>query len=186
VLATIFEVDPLLANKDDLLSDEKLIAKARDQYAQDKAGPLTILPVSLCYVPLAHFVPTETLAALHTKANALTAFGADKKAILTQRLDGRAKLGQIEYIFDLGNWSPYFQGEDGKKYGTMLQILQVSHVYCPENTSKTLKSPLPSTPFQSDRSTSVPPAITPPRQSSSPLSIRSTTAASTGPWTCKS
>jgi choline dehydrogenase-like flavoprotein len=33
-------------------------------------------------------------------------------------------LGQIEYIFDLGNWNPYFQGEEGKKYGTMLQILQ--------------------------------------------------------------
>lgn len=124
MLATIFEVDPLLANKDDLLSDEKLIAKARDQYAQDKAGPLTILPVSLCYVPLAHFVPADSLAALRTKADALTAFDADKKAILSQRLDGRARLGQIEYIFDLGNWSPYFQGEDGKKYGTMLQILQ--------------------------------------------------------------
>ncbi|KAH7120394.1 hypothetical protein B0J13DRAFT_163389 [Dactylonectria estremocensis] len=124
MLAMIFEVDPQLANRDDLRTNEKLAADAMDQYARDKAGPLTILPVSLSYVPLAHFIPDDTLAGLYAKANQLTAFDADKKAILTQRLNGRAKLGQIEYIFDLGNWSPYFQGEDGKRYGTMLQILQ--------------------------------------------------------------
>jgi hypothetical protein len=32
--------------------------------------------------------------------------------------------GQLEYIFDLGNWSTYFQSEPGKKYGTLLQMLQ--------------------------------------------------------------
>ncbi|KAM5349790.1 hypothetical protein ACJ41O_006295 [Fusarium nematophilum] len=124
MLATIFEVDPLLANRDDLQTDEKLAAAARMQYAQDKAGPLIILPCSLCYVPLAHFSPRDAIADLYAKADGLTAFDADKKAILKQRLDGRADLGQIEYIFDLGNWSPFFRGEDGKKYGTMLQILQ--------------------------------------------------------------
>ncbi|KPM42783.1 hypothetical protein AK830_g3771 [Neonectria ditissima] len=124
VLATIFEVDPLLANREDLLKDEALAAAAREQYSRDKAGPLTILPVSLCYVPLAHFVPDDALAALHAKAANLAVFDAEKKAILQQRLDGRARVGQIEYIFDLGNWSPYFDGDDGKKYGTMLQILQ--------------------------------------------------------------
>lgn len=131
MLATIFEVDPALANKDDLLKDEKLVASARERYFRDKAGPLTILPVSLCYVPLAHFVPGQKLAQFYSKAGKLEAFDADKKSILKDRLDGRAKLGQIEYIFDLGNWSPYFQGEDGKKYGTMLQILQVSHCLSP-------------------------------------------------------
>ncbi|KAK7424599.1 hypothetical protein QQZ08_008609 [Neonectria magnoliae] len=124
MLATIFEVDPLLANREDLQKDEKLAAAAREQYTRDKAGPLTMLPVSLCYVPLAHFVPGDALAALHAKADKLTVFDAEKKTILKQRLDGRARLGQIEYIFDLGNWSPYFKGEHGKKYGTMLQILQ--------------------------------------------------------------
>lgn len=124
MLAAIFEVDPLLANRDDLLTDEKLAAVAWERYSQDKAGPLTILPCSLCYVPLNHFVPEETLAQLSAKADKLTAFDADKKAILKQRLNGESKLGQIEYIFDLGNWNPFFQGQDGKRYGTMLQILQ--------------------------------------------------------------
>ncbi|KAI8653744.1 hypothetical protein LRP88_00516 [Fusarium phalaenopsidis] len=124
MLAAIFEVDPLLANRDDLLTDEKLAAVAWERYSQDKTGPLTILPCSLCYVPLNHFVPEETLAQLSAKADKLTAFDADKKAILKQRLNGESKLGQIEYIFDLGNWNPFFQGQDGKRYGTMLQILQ--------------------------------------------------------------
>ncbi|RMJ10396.1 hypothetical protein CDV36_009977 [Fusarium kuroshium] len=124
MLAAIFEVDPLLANRDDLQTDEKLAAVAWEKYSQEQAGPLTILPCSLCYVPLNHFVPEETLAQLSAKADKLTAFDSDKKTILKQRLNGESKLGQIEYIFDLGNWNPFFQGQDGKRYGTMLQILQ--------------------------------------------------------------
>ncbi|KAF7561393.1 hypothetical protein G7046_g2757 [Stylonectria norvegica] len=124
MLSTQFEVDSSLANRDDVRNDPDLLAAAREQYSLDKAGPLTILPVSLCYVPLAHFVPADTLHSLYARADQLTAFSGDKKAILKQRLDGRTQLGQIEYIFDLGNWSPYFKGEPGKKYGTMLQILQ--------------------------------------------------------------
>ncbi|KAJ4126936.1 hypothetical protein NW754_002206 [Fusarium falciforme] len=124
MLAAIFEVDPLLTNRDDLQTDEKLAAVAWEKYSRDRAGPLTILPCSLCYVPLNHFVPEHTLAELSAKADKLPAFGAEKKAILKQRLDGGAKLGQIEYIFDLGNWNPFFRGQDGKRYGTMLQILQ--------------------------------------------------------------
>ncbi|PTD07724.1 Dehydrogenase patE [Fusarium culmorum] len=124
MLATIFEVDPSLANRDDLQKDEKLALAAQEQYAQTADGPLTVLPVSICYVPLAHFVPKDTLSSLHAEADQISEFDADKHDILTHRLNGNSKLGQIEYIFDLGNWNPYFQGEEGKKYGTMLQILQ--------------------------------------------------------------
>lgn len=120
----IFEVDPLLPNPDDIKKDKDVAAAAREQYDREKTGPLNILPCSLCYVPLNHFVPAETLTGLHDKVDSLTPFDADKKAILKQRLNGQAKLGQIEYLFDLGNWSPYFLGDDGKKYGTMLQMLQ--------------------------------------------------------------
>ncbi|KAF4974536.1 hypothetical protein FZEAL_8560 [Fusarium zealandicum] len=124
MLAMIFEVDPLLANRHDLQKDDRLAAEAREQYSRDAAGPLTILPCSLCYVPLAHFMPDASLASLYEKAHELPVLEAEKRTILSQRFANHAKLGQIEYIFDLGNWNPYFQGEDGKKYGTMLQILQ--------------------------------------------------------------
>ncbi|RGP73087.1 alcohol oxidase [Fusarium longipes] len=124
MLATIFEVDPSLTNRDDLQKDKKLASTAREQYAQTADGPLTVLPVSLCYVPLAHFLPKNVLASMHTEADRISEFDSDKHDVLAHRLDGASKLGQIEYIFDLGNWNPHFDGEDGKKYGTMLQILQ--------------------------------------------------------------
>ncbi|KAI5459710.1 hypothetical protein BGZ63DRAFT_388516 [Mariannaea sp. PMI_226] len=124
MLAFIFEVDPSLNSRTDIRNDEKLSAAAREQYAKDKTGPLTVLPVSLCYVPLAHIATTEALATLHDKAEALTAFDAKKTTIMKQRLDGRKTLGNIEYIFDLGNWNHFFPGGEGKKFATMLQILQ--------------------------------------------------------------
>lgn len=124
VLAMIFEVDPTLANPDDLKKDDAIAAAAKQQYALDKSGPLTILPCSICYVPLCHFASSECLAGLYLQADGLEAFDNDKKSIQQDRLDGQANLGQIEYIFDLGNWSPHFQGEEGKQYGTMLEILQ--------------------------------------------------------------
>lgn len=124
MLVTIFEVDPSHANPDDLKSDKELAAAAAEQYNKDKTGAFTILPCSICYVPLNHFIPQDTLATLHSKAAHVTAFEAEKTDILQKRLDGNANLGQVEYIFDFGNWSPSFKGEEGKKYGTMLQILQ--------------------------------------------------------------
>lgn len=148
MLATTFEVDPSLANRDDLQKDEKLALAARERYAQTADGPLTVLPVSLCYVPLTHFLPKETLASLYAEADQVSEIDADKHEILTHRLDGNSKLGQIEYIFDLGNWNPSFKGEEGKRYGTMLQILQypfsVGSIHirpCPDGTNPAEQSP---------------------------------------------
>ncbi|GJN81887.1 hypothetical protein PLIIFM63780_005423 [Purpureocillium lilacinum] len=124
MLAMIFEVDPSLDNPDKLKSDTSLAEKAMEKYLKDRNGPLTVLPCSITYVPLKHFASAEYLASLSAKAASLSTGTADKQAILRKRLDGTANLGQIEYIFDLGNWSTFFKGEDGKQYGTMLQILQ--------------------------------------------------------------
>lgn len=120
----VFEVDPGLENPDKLKRDESLAAAAMEQYVRDRNGPLTVLPCSIAYVPFNHFVPDERLAAMSKQARELKAFDGDKLSIQQQRLDGSASLGQVEYIFDLGNWSTRFQGADGKQYGTMLQILQ--------------------------------------------------------------
>ena len=64
------------------------------------------------------------LKSIYNNAKTGAAFTDEKNTIATRRLDGEAKLGQMEYIFDLGNWNPFFKGKEGKKYGTMLQILQ--------------------------------------------------------------
>jgi len=47
-----------------------------------------------------------------------------KREILANRLTDSQALGQMEYIFDIGNWNPAFHPEPGRKYGTMLQIMQ--------------------------------------------------------------
>lgn len=124
VVAMIFEVDPSLSNPDDLLTDEAVIAAAREQYLREQRGPFTVLPCALSYIPFSHAVAPHFLAEIHTKSANITAYDEGKRAILRRRLDGTSTLGQVEYIFDLGNWSTTFKGDAGKKYGTMLQMLQ--------------------------------------------------------------
>ncbi|KAK5995721.1 Dehydrogenase citC [Cladobotryum mycophilum] len=124
MLAIIVEVDANIPNPDDLKTDVAYSTAAREQYLKDKTGPLTILPCSICYLPFTQFMSDDTIDSLSSKADALTIFTPENKAILNQRLKERANLGQIEYIFDLGNWNPFYKNENGKKYGTVLQILQ--------------------------------------------------------------
>lgn len=124
MVAMIFEVDPSLPNPDDLLTDKDLAAAAREQYLREQSGPSTVLPCALAYMPLSQAVPEQTVAELHRKAASVTAHHPEKRAILRDRLDGTCPLGQVEYIFDLGNWSTTFAGRAARKYGTMLQILQ--------------------------------------------------------------
>lgn len=120
----IFEVDPSLENPDSLKRDESIAAAAMERYTKDRTGPLTILPCSVAYIPFNQILSSEALAGMSAKAGELNAFGVAKTAIQRKRLDGTANLGQIEYIFDLGNWSTIFKGADGKQYGTMLQMVQ--------------------------------------------------------------
>lgn len=126
VLATVFEVDPSLANPDDLNRDELLATSARKQYAQDRTGPLALLPCSVCYLPLSKVMAGDTLAAIAARTGDLTCSSPEHMSIMQGRFTGDKTLGQIEYIFDLGNWSAYFQPDpsDGKKYASMLQMLQ--------------------------------------------------------------
>lgn len=44
--------------------------------------------------------------------------------MLARQFSAEKILGQMEFIFDGGNWSSSFKSTPGKKYGTMLQMLQ--------------------------------------------------------------
>jgi choline dehydrogenase-like flavoprotein len=127
VTAIVYEVDSSISSPDDLRIDPAAAAAANEAYLTSKTGPRTILPCSLCYLPLSQFVPQEALDALALRA---TASAPDlptsqrKSEILTRRFTEARPLGQIEYIFDIGNWNPALRPEPGRKYGTMLQILQ--------------------------------------------------------------
>ncbi|KAK0716054.1 putative choline dehydrogenase [Lasiosphaeris hirsuta] len=123
--AMIFEVDPSLPTPDDLQHDTLAAAAAQKEYQESKSGPLTILPNSMAYLPFSATLPPSVLANLATQAADLTSFSLQNRTIRHARLSPSSNLGQIEYIFDLGNWSPSFRPPaDGKKYATCLQILQ--------------------------------------------------------------
>jgi choline dehydrogenase-like flavoprotein len=126
VLATIFEVDPAVPNPDDLKHEPAAAAAAEKQYTESRSGPLTILPNAVCYIPFSHIVPESVQQSLQSRAASFSHLDNEEKGIRLQRFDRTAKLGQIEYMFDLGNWSPFFPSDvpRGKKYGTCLQMLQ--------------------------------------------------------------
>ncbi|KAK5163116.1 uncharacterized protein LTR77_010900 [Saxophila tyrrhenica] len=126
--ATIYEIDPSVPNPDTLRNDPVAAAMADHIYATTKGGPRTILPVSLCYLPLTHFVSPSRLSSLAERASTATPRDIARKC----RLEQAQRLGQIEYIFDVGNWSTTMppekasqqEGRGKKAYATLLQILQ--------------------------------------------------------------
>lgn len=117
----VVEIDPELENRDDLFFDADRAAAARAQYDRDQTGPLARISSSYSFVPLATFVPQDTLERLYSQAKDLTGFSSEKKALMEQRLRDIDKIGQMEFIFALGA-APL--AETGKKFGTLFQILQ--------------------------------------------------------------
>ncbi|KAM7189337.1 hypothetical protein V8F33_010116 [Rhypophila sp. PSN 637] len=124
--SVLFEVDPTLPNPDDL-KDEAVLAKATEQYTTSQTGPLTILPVSMSYIPISKFIPAETVSSLipqdTSTSNAIQTLHTKRFTTST----GQSSLGHMEFIFELGNWSPdpaFSSPASGTKYGSLLQILQ--------------------------------------------------------------
>ncbi|KAL9129465.1 MAG: hypothetical protein Q9217_002099 [Psora testacea] len=123
--AMVFEIDQSIITPDDLRADPVLAAAADKQYALEHAGPRTAIPSSVAYVPFTQFIPAQDL---QKWGQALRAQSPDhcklRDTILADRLITDRNLGQIEYNFDISNYNPYFQAEPGKKYASMLMMLQ--------------------------------------------------------------
>ena len=121
----IFEISPSIVTPEDLRADPKLAEAADEEYALSQSGPRTAIPSSVAYMPFSHFVPREELLSL---GNSLLSQSTPKSKpsdrILVDRLLSDKNLGQIEWNFDVSNYSPFFKSLPGKKYATMLQMLQ--------------------------------------------------------------
>ncbi|KAI0182221.1 hypothetical protein EV127DRAFT_73244 [Xylaria flabelliformis] len=126
--AMTFEVDPRLSSPDDLKEDKSKADLARQQFNSSRTGPLTILPNSICYLPFSYIMPSDELHAVVEAISSINPASDPRQSIRQRRLDpsSSAKIGQIEFIFDLGNWNPYFKPTPSpdRKYATCLQILQ--------------------------------------------------------------
>jgi hypothetical protein len=121
----IYEISPTLLTRDDILNDPVRRQAADLAYQTFQTGPWTEMPCSVAYCSLSQILSSEECAELHARAQDIARqVGRPHDAILANQFDQGHELGQVEYIFDLGNWSPYFVPEPGKKYATMLQMLQ--------------------------------------------------------------
>ncbi|KAM7194147.1 hypothetical protein V8F20_008067 [Naviculisporaceae sp. PSN 640] len=122
----LFEVDPSLPNPDDL-KDESVLAAATKEYTDSRTGPLTVLPVSMSYIPISKCVPPEVLSSLVPADSNPNAVNDLHQQRFTSS-KGQSSLGHMEFIFELGNWSPEMEfsspPKSGNKYGSLLQILQ--------------------------------------------------------------
>lgn len=123
-------MDPSVANPDDLKLDA-VLAAAREQYAKDRTGPLAVPPVTISYVPASQCIAADKLSAIISSLpnpeppNATETLATNRATIRRRRFaDNATQLGHVEFIFELGNWNTAFRPIEGKKYGSILQILQ--------------------------------------------------------------
>ena len=119
----VFEIDPSIITPEDLRTDPVLAKAADEEYILTQSGLRTATPSSIAYLPFSYFVPPETLRSL-SKILSHPSRSEKVNKILTNRLTSEGKVGQIEFNFDTSNYSPYFESLPGKKYATMLQMLQ--------------------------------------------------------------
>ncbi|KAL8813516.1 MAG: hypothetical protein Q9223_000938 [Gallowayella weberi] len=116
-----YEIDSSIETLESLRSDPVAANAADFEYKISRTGIRTSLPSSVAYLPFSHYLGRDHLSELGDRMPSPT---SKREEILTGRFTHDQNLGQIEFNFDLSNYSPVFQSEPGKKYATMLQMLQ--------------------------------------------------------------
>jgi choline dehydrogenase-like flavoprotein len=126
---TVYELIPSVKTPDDF-ADAKVAAEADLLYKNTLGGMRTATPGSMAYIPVQSFLPIDKLSELEQHAVACTISHSptsrDYKLnnILQRQFAPNSSLGQVEYILDHSNYSPVYVSEPGKKYCTLMQILQ--------------------------------------------------------------
>ena len=126
--AMVYEIDPTIVTPDDLRADPALAATADEEYKLHATGPRTAIPSSVAYLPFASIISTPELSKMTSKLptrESETSYPYQHHdAIISSRLTSPQDVGQIEFFFDISNYSPCYQSQPGKKYATMLMMLQ--------------------------------------------------------------
>ncbi|KAF1996752.1 GMC oxidoreductase [Amniculicola lignicola CBS 123094] len=119
--AMIYELPPTLTGPDQLRANPSLAQSAQTQFKTSQSGIYATLPCALSYASLAQVLPPDTLT---TILKDLPPPQTLREKVLYQQFTNPNR-GQVEFLFGMGNWNPYFSGEEGKVYGTMLMMLQL-------------------------------------------------------------
>ncbi|KAI4219242.1 MAG: hypothetical protein L6R36_008454 [Xanthoria steineri] len=156
----IYEIDPTIVTPETLRSNPLLAAAADEQYESSKSGPRTAAGYSAAYLPFSHYTSPEDISRLAAQlpsssqsSETQSATGKNQSRlrdqILSSRFSSPTPTGQIEFLFDVSNYSPFFKSEPGKSYGTMMQMLQlpfsVGSVHIPPSTSSSKPQAQPTT-----------------------------------------
>lgn len=125
----IYEIDPSIPTLESLRTSPSLAAAADHEYETTRSGIRTTLPSSVAYFPFSHYLPpttlSQTISSLPPSTPETDPRRHDREAILRRRFThDQQNLGQIEFNFDLSNYSAHYPSRPGKKYATMLQMLQ--------------------------------------------------------------
>ncbi|OCK80451.1 GMC oxidoreductase [Lepidopterella palustris CBS 459.81] len=121
--AMVYELDPSIVGPDELRINAELAEAADLAYSTTQSGIRAMLPCALSYVPVSYIMPSQEFSNLTSRISAQ--IRSERDAVLAKQFCSNKRRGQIEYLFDVGNWNPYFKSEPGKVYGTMLMMLQL-------------------------------------------------------------
>ncbi|KAF2112978.1 hypothetical protein BDV96DRAFT_579518 [Lophiotrema nucula] len=119
--ATIYELDPTLVGPDELRVDPVLAEAAEKAYNTSQSGIYAMLPCALSYASLPQVVSEPSLQQIIDR---LPRPNTRRDEVLQKQFT-QSRRGQVEFLFDLGNWSPSYKSEKGKVYGTMLMMHQL-------------------------------------------------------------
>ena len=126
--ASVYEISPDIITPDDLRLSPDLLTAAMKTYIDSASGPLTQIPSSIAYLPFSSVMPAahfgHIVSLMPAPPTTSDTYQMVRHKILVERFKPCSNLGQIEFNFDTSNYSPYFKSEPGKKYATMLQMLQ--------------------------------------------------------------
>ena len=164
---TVYEIQPNIVTREDLF-DPVFAQEAEEIYTSSKTGILTSIAASIAYLPATKFMPAEQLSNLSQQAQTYASSSHPSRPIpslpkqteiLSRQFHPTSSIGQVEYILDTGNYSPYFQppsqppNSTPKKYATLMQILQYPfsrgsiHINPSATTNPTQKSKSQSKPI---------------------------------------
>ncbi|KAH7411284.1 putative choline dehydrogenase [Cadophora sp. MPI-SDFR-AT-0126] len=124
---TIYEISPEISTLDDLRKSPQLLASAMQEFTTSSTGPLTQIPSSIAYLPLTTIIPPTIMPSMRilpTQNISESDHSLLHQQILRERFEPESKLGHVEFNFDTSNYSPYYTSDPGKKYATMMMMLQ--------------------------------------------------------------
>lgn len=124
----------------DLEKASIFLQEAEREYNESKTGYLTTTPSSMAYLPGSSFIPESkrarlaevsqqtaeeiTISTKAPKLNPRTGHHPAVAKILQRQFSLESRLGQLEYVLHYTNSSPFFKGQQERKYACLHQILQ--------------------------------------------------------------